>query len=396
MGILREKKITLATSLVLCGITAAAGVVCGQTTLGWRTREVQQKLREIDRLVVDKYVGELDMENVADYAAVGYIAGVDDKWSSYISASDYEDYNMRNEGKSCGIGVSIVTTADSIQVNNVYDDSPAASAGIERKDYITGADDVTIEKDGVNAVIDAIHGTEGEPVTVTVKKYKTGVTEELTMDRAVVEQKMAWGEMLDDGVGYMRIDNFHVGSAAQFQAALDELTKQHVKSLVIDVRHNGGGRVKEMSEILDLFLPKGIIMTLTTKDGSNTVYSSDEDMLDLPLVVLIDEQSISAAEFFGAALQEYERATLVGVHTTGKGRAQQTFRLSDGSAVNLSVEQYFTPHSNSLENVGIAPDVEVALSAEQRNGFYFLEPEEDPQRKKAVELAKSAAQGSTN
>ncbi len=396
MGILREKKITLATSLVLCGITAVAGAACGQTVLGWRTQEVQQKLREIDRLVVDKYVGELDMENVADYAAVGYIAGVDDKWSSYISASEYEDYNMHNEGKSCGIGVSIVTTADSIQINSVYDGSPAALAGIERKDYITGAEGVTVEKDGVSAVIDAIHGTEGEPITVTVKKYKTGVTEELTMDRAVVDQKMAWGEMLEDGVGYMRIDNFHAGSAAQFQSALDELIEQEVKSLVIDVRHNGGGRVKEMSEILDLFLPEGIIMTLTKKDGSNTVYSSDEDMLDLPIIVLIDEQSISAAEFFGAALQEYGRATLVGVHTTGKGRAQQTFQLSDGSAVNLSVEQYFTPHGNSLENVGIAPDEEVALSAEQRNGFYFLEPEEDPQRKKAVELARAAAKDSTN
>lgn len=391
MNILSEKKLTLATSLAMCGIAAMIGTTVGQAAFGWKNREVQLKLREIDRLVTDRYVGDLDTEQVADYAAVGYIAGVNDKWSSYISAGEFEDYNLRNEGKSCGIGVSIVTTADSIQVSSVYDGSPAEAAGIKREDYITGAEDKTVEKDGVTAVVDAIHGEEGEPVKVTVQKAKTNATEELTMTRAVVEQKMAWGEMLDGGVGYMRIENFHAGVAAQFKTALDELEKDNVKSLVIDVRHNGGGRVKEMSDILDLFLPEGIIMTLTTKDGHNTVYSSDADMLDLPIVVLIDDQSISAAEFFAAVLQEYDRAELVGAHTTGKGRAQQTFRLSDGSAVNLSVEQYYTPHGNSLEGVGISPDDEVILSDEQRNRFYFLEPDNDPQRAKGVELALKAA-----
>ena len=126
-------------------------------------------------------------------------------------------------------------------------------------------------------------------------------------------------------------------------------------------------------------------MTLRTKDGRETVYSSDEDMLDLPVAVLIDDQRISAAEFFAAALQEYDRATLVGTHTTGKGRAQQTFELSDGSAVNLSVEEYFTPNGNSLADVGIAPDIEVTLTEEQQADFYFLAPEDDPQLQKAVE-----------
>ena len=130
------------------------------------------------------------------------------------------------------------------------------------------------------------------------------------------------------------------------------------------------------------------IMALRTKDGDETVYSSDADMIDLPIAVLIDDQSISAAEFFAAALQEYDRATLVGTHTTGKGRAQQTFELSDGSAVNLSVEEYFTPNGNSLADVGIAPDVEVELSEEQQAGFYFLAPEDDPQLQKAVEIVK--------
>ena len=129
-------------------------------------------------------------------------------------------------------------------------------------------------------------------------------------------------------------------------------------------------------------------MTLRMKNGSETVYTSDADRIDLPIAVLIDDQSISAAEFFAAALQEYDRATLVGTHTTGKGRAQRTYQLSDGSAVNLSVEEYFTPKGKSLADVGIAPDIEVKLTDEQTQNFFFLTPETDPQLQKAMETVR--------
>ena len=207
-------------------------------------------------------------------------------------------------------------------------------------------------------------------MTVTVKKAD-GSAKELTMQRAVVTQKMAWGKMLNDKIGYIRIENFHDGCADQFKTALQSLTDSGAQSLVIDVRHNGGGRVKEMSEALDPLLGEGTIMTLRMKNGSETVYTSDADSIDLPIAVLIDDQSISAAEFFAAALQEYDRATLVGTHTTGKGRAQRTYQLSDGSAVNLSVEEYFTPKGKSLADVGIAPDIEVKLTDEQTQNFFL-------------------------
>ena len=200
---------------------------------------------------------------------------------------------------------------------------------------------------------------------------------------------MAWGEMLSGNTGYIRIENFHTGVAKQFRNVLDTLTDEGMTSLVIDVRHNGGGKVKEMSEILDPLLPEGTIMTLREKDGHETVYSSDADMIDLPIAVLIDDQSISAAEFFAAALQEYERATLVGTHTTGKGRAQRTYVLSDGSAVNLSVEEYFTPKGKSLADTGIAPDIETALTDEQTANFYFLGTDGDPQLQRALSEVQS-------
>ena len=385
MNRLRETKITLATALALCIAVAAAAVLGCYAVLRWGSPAVETKLREIDRIAASRYVGDLDAEAVADYAAVGYVAGLGDQWSSYIPADQYEQYRMNSEGQGCGIGVAVISTEDSIRVNLVYDDSPAAQAGIEKGDYIVAAAGLTVEADGADAVIDAIRGDEGTEVSVSVRKDGTDEVQELTMQRAVVTQKMAWGQMLDGSVGYIRIENFHDGAAAQFQSTLDGLLADGAQALVIDVRHNGGGRVKEMSEVLDPLLPEGTIMTLRTKDGDETVYSSDADMIDLPIAVLIDDQSISAAEFFAAALQEYDRATLVGTHTTGKGRAQQTFELSDGSAVNLSVEEYFTPNGNSLADVGIAPDIEVTLTEEQQADFYFLTPEGDPQLQKAVE-----------
>lgn len=388
MNRLRETRVTLATALALCIAAAAVAACVCFAALGWSTPAVERKLREIDSIAVSQYVGELDEEAVADYAAVGYVAGLGDQWSSYIPADQYEQYRMNSEGQGCGIGVSVISTEDSIRVNLVYDDSPAAQAGIEKGDYIVGAAGLTVEADGADAVIDAIRGDEGTEVTVSVRKDGTDAVQELTMQRAVVTQKMAWGQMLDGNVGYIRIENFHVGSAEQFNQTLDGLIADGAQSLVIDVRHNGGGRVKEMSEALDPLLPEGTIMTLRTKDGHETVYSSDAEQLELPIAVLIDDQSISAAEFFAAALQEYDCATLVGTHTTGKGRAQQTFELSDGSAVNLSVEEYFTPNGNSLADVGIAPDIEVTLTEEQQADFYFLAPEDDPQLQKAVETVR--------
>ena len=382
---LREMQVSMRMALTMCAAAGAVTAVICLLATGWSSHAIGSKLHEIDRLVSDKYIGELDEDSVADYAATGYIAGLGDKWSSYIPAESYEAYRLSGEGKGCGIGVSVTSTDTSIRVTLVYDDSPAAKAGIEKGDYILGTGGLTVEKDGSSAVISAISGEEGTDVTVTVQKAD-GTTKDLTMQRALVTQKMAWGKMLNDRVGYIRIENFHSGCAEQFKAALQSLTDSGAQSLVIDVRHNGGGRVKEMSEALDPLLGEGTIMTLRMKNGAETVYSSDADCIDLPIAVLIDDQSISAAEFFAAALQEYGRATLVGTHTTGKGRAQRTYELSDGSAVNLSVEEYFTPKGKSLADVGIAPDAEVKLTDEQTRDFFFLTPETDPQLQKAMEI----------
>lgn len=383
---LKNSRISIATALVLCLMAGATGVACSYAAFGFQTRQVSTKLREIDRLVSERYVGTMDGEAIGDFAAYGYLTGLNDRWSNYIPASEYKSYQLRTEGQGVGIGVSVVTEQDRIRVSEVYDDSPAQQAGLAKGDLILAAEGVTVEKDGGQAVVNAVQGEEGTAVTITVRKAETNQVQELTMTRALVKQKMAWGEMLDGQIGYLRINSFRVGSAEQFNAALDQLVADGAKSLILDVRHNGGGRVKEMSAMLDPLLGEGTIMTLRTKAGKETVYSSDAAHIELPAVVLADDQSISAAEFFAAALQEYDRATVVGTHTTGKGRAQQTYELSDGSALVLSVEEYFTPKGNNLADKGIAPDVEVGLTEAQASDFYFLTPETDPQLQKAVEI----------
>ena len=158
---LRERQVSLRMALTMCAAAGAITAIICLISTGWNTNEVGKKLREIDRLVSDKYVGELDADNVADYAAAGYITGLGDKWSSYIPAENYEAYRMSGEGKGCGIGVSVTSTETSIRVTLVYDDSPAAKAGIEKGDYILGTGDLTTEKDGSSAVISAISGKRG-------------------------------------------------------------------------------------------------------------------------------------------------------------------------------------------------------------------------------------------
>lgn len=383
---LKEIKVNIGTTLLLCIVSIAVAVSCSYMALSWRTQAIQTKLREIDRIVTQRFIGKVDGAQLADYAAVGYITGLGDKWSGYIPAEQYEAYQMTDEGKGSGIGVMVSEIDGALRVGLVYDDSPAQKAGIQKGDWILGAEDLTVEKDGASAVISAIQGEEGSEVRVTVRQQADAKEVVKKMTRAVVTQKMAWGEMLPEKIGYLRIESFHVGMAEQFQAALDRLLKDGAKGLILDVRHNGGGRVVEMSEALDPLLPEGTIMTLRSKDGKERVYESDAEKIDLPMTVLVDDRSISAAEFFAAALKEYDCATIVGTHTTGKGRAQQTFRLSDGSAINLSVEEYYTPKGNSLADVGIAPDVEVALTQEQEKNFYLLDIATDPQLQKAHSL----------
>ena len=364
---LRERQVSLRMALTMCAAAGAITAVICLISTGWNTNEVGKKLREIDRLVSDKYVGELDADNVADYAAAGYITGLGDKWSSYIPAENYEAYRMSGEGKGCGIGVSVTSTETSIRVTLVYDDSPAAKAGIQKGDYILGAGDLTTEKDGSSAVISAISGKEGTDVTVTVKKAD-GSAKELTMQRAVVTQKMAWGKMLNDKIGYIRITQFTGVTGEQYQEAFDDLQKQGMEKMIVDLRDNPGGLLNSVCDILRKILPEGLIVYTEDKDGNREEEKCDgKNELRIPLAVLVNESSASASEIFAGAVQDYGIGTIVGTTTYGKGVVQSIRQLSDGSAIKLTVANYYTPKGNNINKTGIKPDIEVSLDTSLLN-----------------------------
>lgn len=388
------------TAAVLCALSAATAFNASYLVLQ-RQNEARMpdykandaiygKLGEIRKLVDDLYVGEYDVKNAVDMASAGFILGVGDRWSGYLSEEEYKDYQTSLQGQAEGIGVYTLydPDANSLRLIEVYPNSGADRAGLKREDEILGAAGKTFEKDGYQAVLDSIRGDQGTTVELLVRHADTGKTETVSAVRGEVEATMVTGKMLPDQTGYICIYNFHMHADKQFETVLDELLKQGAKRLVFDVRENPGGAVDVLSEILDPLLPEGTIMTLRAKDGKEKVYSSDAKALDLPMAVIINENSYSAAEFFAAALQEYGKAVIVGEQTVGKGYSQRTYELSDGSALRLSDNAYYTPKGKSLIGVGVVPDIPVDLPDEKRNQFYFLEPEDDEQMLAAWEAVK--------
>ena len=374
----------LVVTCIGTGVFAGTGLAAKGTALG--DRKCTSKLAYLEELIDRYYLGDKDEEKLQEGLYAGLLYGLDDPYSRYYTAEEYDSENSSNEGSYVGIGILMEKNKEGgVKIVECYEGGPGEKAGLEEGDIISAIDGEDITEDEVSDVADIVRNSDKDSVVLTVHREGEEDAMEITVPVTDVELPSVFHEMLDSKIGYIRIENFHDGCADQFKTALQSLTDSGAQSLVIDVRHNGGGRVKEMSAALDPLLGEGTIMTLRMKNGSETVYTSDADRIDLPIAVLIDDQSISAAEFFAAALQEYDRATLVGTHTTGKGRAQRTYQLSDGSAVNLSVEEYFTPKGKSLADVGIAPDIEVKLTDEQMQNFFFLTPETDPQLQKAME-----------
>lgn len=347
--------------------------------------EIYGKIGEIRRTIDAYYVGEYDEQDAVDMAAAGFVAGIGDQWSSYMSKESYEEYKLSFSGQSFGIGLFTFYRAatDQLRIVEVFSGSDGQALGLQKGDLILGADGVTMEADGYAAVVDAIAGEEGTTVQVTVYRSATGQTETLEMERKTTEQTMASGWMLDDGkTGMVRIYNFRKGSETQVVDAVGELIAAGAERLVFDVRNNPGGSVESVCDALDELLPEGRIMTLRTKAGDETVYESDAGQIDLPMAVLVNADSISAAEFFAAALQEYDKAIIVGGQTIGKGYSQQNYVLSDGSALHLSDQEYFTPKGKSLIGTGVTPDV--AVDAPEGFDLYFAPASDDPQLQAAL------------
>lgn len=349
------------------------------------------KLSELQALLDEKFIGDIDWKVAEDYAAAGMVEGLGDRWSYYMSAETYESYLEQMNNSYVGVGITVTEREDGyLDILEVTGGGPAEKAGVEPGGIIIRVGEQDISEIGIEGATRLIKGEEGTDVTLTVRYDEA--ERDFTMTRSYFEVTVAWGQMLTDGIGMVTIENFDGRCADETIGAIEELLDQGAEKLILDVRNNPGGYKHELCEILDYLLPEGPLFRSEYYDGTQQVDESDASCLDIPMAVLVNSESISAAEFFAAALAEYDAATTVGQQTIGKGYFQQAYKLSDGSAVGLSVGRYTTPNGVSLANVGITPEVEVEVSEELFWQIYYgnVDWQEDPQVLAAIDVLKNA------
>ena len=346
------------------------------------------KLEQLEQLIEEKFVGEADMTALADAAAIAMLEATDDRWSYYVPASEYESYQEQKENAYVGIGITIQAVEGGFAIIQVNPEGPAAEAGLELGDIIIAVAEQDVREATSETVRNLVRGEEGTFVTMTV--LRQGDHRSVSVERRKVKTAVASHEMLENNIGRVTILNFDGRCAEETIAAIETLLENGAEKLIFDVRYNPGGFADEMVQVLDYLLPEGDLFRTVSYDGVEHVDTSDAACLELPMAVLVNSGSYSAAEFFAAALRDYDAAVIVGEQTSGKGFYQNSFQLVDGSAVSLSVGKYFTPAGNSLEGVGITPDRVVALSEEADNDLYYglLAHEEDTQLHEAIKLLK--------
>lgn len=345
-------------------------------------------LSKLKSAVEKYYLGEYDEKTLNEYAAKGYIAGLGDAYSEYITAEEYEEFSQEVYGSFVGIGIYFGKDVNNkMVIVEPIGNSPAEKAGLLSGDYITKVDDyVVTEESTTTEVSDKIKGVEGTKVKIEILRGEETFNFEITREN--VKLHYIETEVLENNIGYMSVSSFDDGTADEFKTKLQDLLTKNVKSLIIDLRNNGGGIVQEATQIADYLLDKDKTVIITKdKAGNQEVTKTIEDKLtDLPLVVITNSQTASASEILVSALKDNDRAKVVGIKTYGKGVIQNVYRLSDGSALKLTTEEYYTPLGNKINGLGIHPTEVVELP--DGVNIYSVPREKDTQLDKAIELLK--------
>ncbi|HJA71579.1 MAG TPA: S41 family peptidase [Candidatus Lachnoclostridium stercoravium] len=371
--------------------------------------EISQKLMLLKQKVDQDFYFEEDTDSMEEGIYAGMMAGLGDPYSCYYTAEQYEELMVDTQGVYCGIGAMISQNLETnvMTIIRVFEGSPAAEGGLLAGDMISKVDGRDVTQEELDIVVNNyVKGEENTEVTLTVFRPSVNDYLDITMTRKSVEVPTVEHQMLTDDIGYVLITQFEMVTAQQFKDAVKDLESQGMKKLMIDLRSNPGGVVDSAVSIAAYMLPEGDILTTRYKNGQEDVYRTkdkklrvdssqeggfpqypvlDEDELDIPIAILVNENSASASEILAGAMKDYGRATLVGTTTFGKGIVQNLYPLKDGSAIKMTVAKYFTPSGYDLHEKGIQPDVEVELDAElAARGYYTLE--EDNQVQKAIEV----------
>ena len=346
-----------------------------------------QKIEYLEKMIDQEYLGEVDNAEMAEGIYAGLVYGLGDVYSRYYTADEYAQETASTDGAYAGIGVSIQKNKNGgVQIAECYEGGPGAEAGLQTGDVITAINDTDVTDMELSDVVSLIRENKDNTIVLTVFRENEEKSREISVDVTDVELPSVFGEMLDKKTGYIQITQFTGVTPQQYKDMFTELKDKGMERLVIDLRDNPGGLLTSVCDILREILPEGLIVYTEDKYGNREEETCDgKHQLDMPLAVLVNENSASASEIFAGAVQDHGVGTIVGTTTYGKGVVQELRQLSDGSAVKLTVSNYYTPNGNSINKVGIKPDVEVKLASELLNKDEITH-EEDNQLQKALNV----------
>ena len=348
------------------------------------SQNIYNKLAEIENYYENLYIGDLDEDKITDNVMRGYIYGTGDKHGTYLNSEQLKQYMSDIDGTGVGIGIMVTYDSDraALEIITVMPDSPALAAGLLVGDYITAVDGTDISEIGYYGAISNVKGEEGTMVSLTVFRMVDGeyTDVEIKIKRANISYISIMSHMYEDGItGVVKLLSFDLNTPEQFISAVEELMEQGAERFVFDVRNNSGGELRSIHAILDYLVPEGPTIRIIDKEGNEETMNSDADDLDMPMVVLINERTASAAELFSAALRDYEKADLIGTTTYGKGTMQSVIPLADNTAIVISYRMYAPPFSENYDGVGLIPDMEIELSEEaaEQNSYKIADSDDN-------------------
>ena len=350
---------------------------------------ITSELKNFRRIIDKYYLGEVDDEKLKEGAIKGYIEGLNDPYTEYISKEDMKDYLEDTMGNFVGIGIYMVkdTKTDKIMVLSPIKNSPAEKGGVQPGDYIIKVNDITYTAEQMTEASNKIKGEEGSTVKLELLRGNETITYEIKRENIKVNPVES--KVLQNNIGYIKFSSFDEDTAEDFKKKYEELNKQGIKSLIIDLRNNGGGIVTEALEIADYFTPKdSILLYEVDKNNKEEIEKSKNDaIINMPVIILTNENTASSSEILAGALKDLGKAKIVGTKTYGKGVIQEVLSLPDGSGIKITSEEYLTPNKTKINKVGIQPDVEIKLPETVKN-ILDVEEKDDTQLQKAIEMLK--------
>lgn len=346
---------------------------------------ISSALKDFRKLIDEYYIGDVDEKKVMDETIKGYVNGLDDEYSEYMTAEEWEEYQINTLGNYVGIGIYMTQdVAGNVVVIEPIEGSPAEAAGLKANDYIVEVDGESVIGQDTAKVSSKIKGEEGTMVKLKVIRDNQYVT--IDVERKAIKVYHVKNEMLENNIGYIKLSTFDEGCSDEFETAFKDLQGKGAQKLIIDLRDNTGGLVDEALKIADMIVPKDkkLLITKNSKGEKETTVAKQDVMIDMDIIVLVNGYSASASEILVGCLQDNKEAQIVGTTTYGKGVIQNVFSLSDGSVLKLTTAEYFTPNETQINKKGINPDFAVQLVPEAEG----QEEEIDEQLNKALEMLK--------